>query len=93
MKRYLAFDMETAKILPSEVKDILQHRPLGIACAAAVAEDDPTNTFRWHGWDTDKRPAKQMSPTEAEKLVFDLMELSEKGYTLLTWGGTHFDFD
>ena len=93
MKRYLSFDMETAKILPSEVKDILHHRPLGIACATAVAEDDINNTFRWHGWDADKRPAKQMSPKEAEKLVFDLMELSAKGYTLLSWGGTHFDFD
>jgi hypothetical protein len=93
LKRYLSFDIETAKILPSEAKDILQHRPLGIACATAVAEDDSANTFRWHGWDADRRPAKQMSPKEAEQLVMDLMELSAKGYTLLTWGGAGFDFD
>ena len=93
MKHYLSFDMETARVLPDGIKDILQHRPLGIACATAVAEDDPTNSFRWHGWDINKRPANQMTPTEAEKLVLDLMELSEKGYTLITWGGAHFDFD
>ncbi len=93
MKRYLSFDIETAKILPSEVKDILHHRPLGIACATAVAGDDTASTFRWHGWDADRRPAKQMAPGEAGQMVIDLMELSAKGYTLLTWGGAHFDFD
>lgn len=93
MKRYLSFDIETARELPDGVKDILQHRPLGIACATAVAEDDTANSFRWHGWDENKRPAGQMSPGEAEKLVLDLMDFSAKGYTLITWGGTHFDFD
>jgi len=93
LKRYLSFDIETAKVLESEVKDILDHRPLGIACATAVAEDDTANTFRWHGWDADRRPAKQMSPDEVEQMVMDLMELSAKGYTLITWGGAHFDFD
>ena len=93
MKRYLSFDIETAKVLPADVRDVLKHRPLGIACATAVAEDDTTKTFRWHGWDSNKCPAGQMTPKEAEKMVTDLMELSAKGYTLLTWGGTHFDFD
>jgi len=93
MKRYLSFDMETAKVLPADTKDLLQHRPLGIACATAVAEDDTTNSFRWNGWDISKRPANQMTPKEAEQLVIDLMDLSAKGYTLLTWGGTSFDFD
>jgi len=35
-RRYLAFDMETAKVLPPDVTDVLAHRPLGITCAAAV---------------------------------------------------------
>lgn len=93
MRRYLSFDIETSKVLPADIKDVLQYHPLGICCATAVAEDDATNSFRWHGWDINKRPAKQMTSNEAAKLVIDLMDLSEKGYTLLTWGGTGFDFD
>ena len=34
-RRYLAFDTETAKVLPEAVRDVLEHRPLGIACAQA----------------------------------------------------------
>jgi hypothetical protein len=61
LKRYLSFDIETARELPDGIKDILQHRPLGIACATAVAEDDTANSFRWHGWDENQQPASQMS--------------------------------
>lgn len=93
MKRYLSFDIETAKVLPAEARDILKHRPLGIACATAVAEDDTNSSFRWYGCDINKRPTRQMTAKETEKLVIDLMELSSKGYTLLTWGGVRFDFD
>jgi len=93
VKRYLAFDMETAKVLPSDARDLLQHRPLGIACATAFAEADTPNSFHWYGLDVNNRPVNQMTCKEAEKLVIDLMELSAKGYTLLTWGGTGFDFD
>ena len=93
MKRYLAFDLETAKILPDNDKDIKLYRPLGISCATAVAEDDAINAFCWYGKDEKGNPTNRMTSKEASKLVSDLMELSGKGYTVLTWGGTDFDFD
>ena len=37
--KYIAFDIETAKILPKDVEDLLAHRPLGICCAATLAAD------------------------------------------------------
>ena len=35
-QRFLAFDIETAKLLPEELPGLPSYRPLGIACAAVV---------------------------------------------------------
>jgi hypothetical protein len=92
MKRFLAFDIETAKILPEAVDDILAHRPLGVTCAAASADDLP-QPLVWHGRDESGSPSGRMSREEAARLVADLAELTSRGYTLLTWNGLGFDLD
>ena len=92
MKRFLAFDIETAKDLPEGVTDILAHRPLGIVCAAATAKDLP-DPIVWHGRDPAGHPAPRMSATEAAQVVSDLAGYVSQGYTLLTWNGLGFDFD
>lgn len=33
-RNYISFDIETAKIIPGQVRDLKAHRPLGIACDA-----------------------------------------------------------
>ena len=33
-RHYIAFDIETAKIIDGSVGDLKSHRPLGITCAA-----------------------------------------------------------
>lgn len=38
MNRLVAFDLETAKILPESVKDLMEHRPLGIACGGKIGD-------------------------------------------------------
>ena len=43
----LAFHIETAKLMPEEVPDLLSHRPLGIACAAVVDEEGQHETL-WY---------------------------------------------
>jgi hypothetical protein len=91
-KRYLAFDIETAKILPEETADLLSHRPLGICCAAAVAGDLP-KPLTWYGHTVDGTPAPVLSRDEARALVADLGDLVRTGYTLVTWNGLGFDFD
>ncbi len=42
MHKYVAFDLETAKIMPDDAGDLKAYRPLGITCAAALSDDgDP----------------------------------------------------
>ena len=38
-RRYLAFDIETAKDVPGDDFNWRPHRPLGIACAATLDSD------------------------------------------------------
>jgi len=89
-RRYVAFDIETAKILPADVGDVLAHRPLGIACAAAVMFDRP-EARTWFG--AGPVPAPRLSQAEAKGLVADLAGLVRDGYTILSWNGLSFDFN
>ena len=91
-RRYLAFDIETAKVLPPGVEDILDHRPLGIACAAAVTSDTE-DVATWYGRTAAGSPSPKMSEAEASALVDDLSGFVADGYTLVTWNGLAFDFD
>ena len=91
-RRFLAFDIETAKVLPESVTDILAHRPLGITCATATA-NDLTEPRVWFGRDEHGRPSAQMTAQEAARMVSDLAALTAQGYTLLTWNGLGFDLD
>jgi len=91
-RKYLAFDIETAKEVPGADFDWRSHRPLGIACAAALSSDR-TQPILWHGSRADGTPAKKMSRDEARRLVDQLTEMVSDGYTLLTWNGLQFDLD
>ena len=82
-RKYLAFDIETAKLLPEDETDWTAHRPLGIACAATLSDDE---LVLWHGND-------KMSQQEASQLVQYLIAKVKAGYTIVTWNGTGFDFD
>ncbi len=81
-KKIMSFDLESAKVLPGEVKDIIEHMPLGIACAAAFATND--NPIYWH------EPGK-LTRDQARALVNDLMAFS-LDHLIVTWNGTAFDF-
>ncbi len=89
---YVAFDIETAKIVPREVRDLKAHRPLGIACAAtySITDDNPR---LWYGRMDDQMPADRMSREDAVELVNFLTESANCGSTILTWNGLGFDFD
>jgi len=90
-RRYLAFDIEIAKLLPEEVGDLKQHRPLGICCAAALESDEKPELF--YGRDADGRPAEVMTQTDVSNMVDYLQEKVQAGYTVVTWNGLGFDFD
>ncbi len=91
-RKYLAFDLETAKDVPGESFDWRPHRPLGITCAAAHLTD-AKEPIIWHGKLPDGSPSPCMSKEEVRKLVEELLSHVENGYTVLTWNGLGFDFD
>jgi hypothetical protein len=89
-RKYLAFDIETAKPLPDDGANWQSCRPLGIACAATLLADTD-ELILWYGGKD--RPAERMSQEESAKLVEYLVAQVEGGYTLVTWNGVGFDLD
>lgn len=83
--RAVSFDIETAKVLPAGVTDLLAHAPLGIACAAAVRSDAPAAPVIWSG-------QPQLDRQQARALVADLSAWAAAGFTIVTWNGCSFDF-
>ncbi len=91
-RRYLAFDIETAKIFPGNVSDILAHRPLGICCAAALATDKTVPQL-FYSKDASGIPSAQMCKDDLSSLVDFLSDQIKNGYTIVTHNGLGFDFD
>lgn len=89
---YAAFDLETASEIPGPDFNWRPHRPLGIACAAALP-CDASEPIIWYGKNPDGTPADRMSRDEAHNMVARLCEMVGSGYTLVTWNGLGFDFD
>jgi predicted PolB exonuclease-like 3'-5' exonuclease len=92
IRKYLAFDIETAKEVPGDDFDWHAHRPLGIACAAALPSDASTPLL-WYGKKADGTPAEKMSRQDAGNVVNQLARMVADGYTLVTWNGLAFDLD
>lgn len=90
-RKYLAFDIETAKVLPQRVTNLLEHRPLGIACAATCAGDEDPRF--WFSQAADETPARQMKRENLTQMIEFLSRSVRQGYTILTWNGLGFDFD
>jgi hypothetical protein len=91
-RRYLAFDIETAKDVPGEDFDWRSHRPLGIACAATLTGDDRALRL-WHGKSAGGTPAAKMRREDVCELMDYLAASIKAGYTVVSWNGLGFDFD
>jgi len=91
-RKYVAFDIETAKILPENFGDLHDHRPLGITCMATWCNDEPTAVM-FYSKNEDGSPAPQMTPEDLTSCVEYLKEKSHDGYTIITHNGLGFDFD
>ncbi|GJL53336.1 MAG: hypothetical protein NPIRA02_04680 [Nitrospirales bacterium] len=91
-RKYLAFDIETAKILPEDFGELLAHRPLGICCAATWAsQEDAPQLF--YSQQPDGTPAAQMNQQDLSAFVDFLLDQAQNGYSILTLNGLGFDFD
>ena len=91
MTRFISFDLEIAKQLPSQEQNLLNHRPLGITCAA-TAESGCQQARTWYSREANGNPSSQMSRTDAIALVHYLLERAEAGDSIVTWNGLKFDF-
>jgi hypothetical protein len=90
-RKYLAFDIETAKETPGDFSQWRNHRPLGICCAATCVSDGEPK--RWHSRTDAGKPARCMTRTDLQLFVTHLCSMASQGYTILTWNGASFDFD
>jgi hypothetical protein len=90
-RRYVAFDIETAKVLPESVTDLMDHRPLGVACVAAVVAEGE-EAFTWRG-EENGGSAAQMSQAGVRSLLDRFAAWVDDGYTLVSWNGLSFDFN
>jgi hypothetical protein len=76
---------------PAVNGDWKRFRPLGITCAAAASSDGRL----WNWWAHDEQggftPA--MTGEQCRSLVNTLGQLSDEGYTVLSWNGLGFDFE
>ena len=91
-RKYLAFDIETAKILPEDFGDLHDHRPLGITCTAIWCSDESA-AVTFYSKKGDGAPAPQMTTQDLSAFVELLKLKSNSGYTIITHNGLGFDFD
>jgi hypothetical protein len=89
--RWLAFDLETAKVLAPDDGDLMRSRPLGIICAAALSSDGELTT--WVEKDERGYIQPRLSAGTAAGLVSFLQEHQTAGWRIVTWNGLGFDFD
>jgi hypothetical protein len=67
-RRYLAFDIETAKDVPGDDFNWRPHRPLGISCAATL-KSDSSEIQLWYGKKGDGTPAERMTRDDVAALI------------------------
>lgn len=90
-RKYLAFDIETAKILPENFGDLHDHRSLGITCMAAWCSDE-SSAMTFYSKEEDGSPSPQMTKADVTAFVEHLKTKWQEGYTIITHNGLGFDF-
>jgi hypothetical protein len=91
-RKYLAFDIETAKDVPGVDFDWKPHRPLGISCIASQSTEDAEPRV-WLTRSEEGTPAPQMSRADVAAFVQHLAGAVRDGLTPLSWNGLAFDLD
>ena len=92
IRKFLAFDIETATDVPGDDFNWKPFRPLGISCAATFSTEDESPKL-WHGGQEVSAPTSKMQRNEAANLVDYLVAMAKSGFTIVTWNGLAFDFD
>jgi len=82
--KLLSFDLEISNEFEDEAGHPRSYREMGISCAAVLAEDSSVPVY-WHSPD-------RLSEQVVARMVDDLEDYVNNGYTLVTWNGLAFDF-
>lgn len=90
--RFVAFDLEIARVLPGDFSLWRRYRPLGITCAALYFEGAGEPEL-WYSQGEGGGYAPQMSRADAARLVAHLEQAVAQGWQIVTWNGLAFDFD
>ena len=90
-RKFIALDIETAKIVPGESFNWQAHRPLGITCIATFTGDGQPRA--WYSTGEDGVPSAQMSRDDVREVVLYLNHELDQGALPLSWNGLAFDFD
>jgi hypothetical protein len=91
-RKYIAFDIETAKEVPGEDFNWKPRRPLGISCVASLSSDSDEPRV-WLSRTGQGDPASQMSRVDVGDFVQFLLDAVAEGLVPLSWNGLSFDFD
>ena len=94
MPRYISFDIEIVKEIPTGTDDWTSLRPLGISVASTLDSVTGQVDLWYHGMDQKTPLGGAMDQAEAQRLVNYLYwAQEEQGRPILTWNGLSFDFD
>ena len=91
-RKFIAFDIETAKEVPGDDFNWKPHRPLGITCIASQLTGDKTPRV-WHSLTDSGTPAPKMTPDDVAAFVQYLVDAMADGMVPLSWNGLGFDLD
>lgn len=91
-RKWLAFDIETAKEVPGDDFNWRQYRPLGITCLATLSSDEDQPRL-WMSRAPNGTPAPQMTMSDLHEVIRYLCLQTEEQATLVSWNGLAFDFD
>lgn len=89
---YIAFDIETARIVPGPDFDWKPHRPLGITCIASMRSDE-TDPRVWLSRDEFGNPAPRMTREDVAEFISYLNSGLNNSIVPVSWNGLSFDLD
>jgi hypothetical protein len=91
-RKFIAFDIETAKDVPGADFNWKPHRPLGITCIASHSTEDDAPRV-WFSNTASGTPAPKMTQQDVASFVLHLSDAMADGVIPLSWNGLGFDLD
>ena len=91
-RKFIAFDIETAKEVPGADFNWRPHRPLGISCIASQSTEDDDPRI-WFSRTASGTPAPKMTQQDVASFVLYLSDAMSNGVIPLSWNGLGFDLD